>query len=122
MVIAVLSLLTVISFVTYTSYNQNARDGQRVQDLSSISKSLDLYLNEKDTLPPPSNGAGITFTGMTVWTQGTFGDSVLDEVKNPKKLPVDPKYGIEYTYSLLNDKVQYQVATILEDQTSVAMR
>lgn len=62
MVVAILAILASVSFFSYQNYIKNARDSQRITDLNSISKSLDLYLTQNSSLPAPTSGKQVTFS------------------------------------------------------------
>ena len=70
-------------------------------------------------LPTPTNGSGITYSGGVVWTQGAFGDSVTMTLKSISPKPIDPKYSIEYTYSVANNGKEYEIAGVLEKSVGI---
>ena len=68
-VVTILSILSLIAVFTYSSYNAKARDGQRVEDIGNISKSMEMYLVKNIKLPTPTGGINVTYLGQKVWTQ-----------------------------------------------------
>lgn len=120
-VISILAILWVIAFLSYEWYNASSRDSVRTSDLNSIKKSIDIYIAQVWKWPQPSNWTWITYSWGLVWTQWTFGKSVQQIVWNISPLPVDPLYNVEYTYSLLNDNKQFEVAWIYENDWSFAL-
>jgi prepilin-type N-terminal cleavage/methylation domain-containing protein len=61
-VITILAILGTIAFISLSGYSKNARDSDRVADINSISKSLELYITKAGTYPVPTNNTGITFS------------------------------------------------------------
>lgn len=114
--VTILGVLTTISFVSLGGYSKNARDSVRVSDIANIEKSFRIY-SAKNSSQYPLSGSGknVTFSGTTIWNQGTFDDSVSRMVGGMlSKKPVDPQYGNEYTYSVLASGDQYSIASITE--------
>lgn len=120
-VIVILAILGTIAVISFQGYSKSSRDAVRSTDLSNIKKSLELFAVEKGIYPPPSNGTPMTFSGGTVWTQGSFGDSVFTNLGKLNKKPTDPLVGSEYTYSVTEYGMQYEVATVFESDTSVGL-
>ncbi|USN58195.1 MAG: prepilin-type N-terminal cleavage/methylation domain-containing protein [Candidatus Peribacteria bacterium] len=113
-VITILAILGTLSFVYFQSYTQNARDGVRVSDMGTIKKSLGIYVIQRGSYPEPSDGVDITYSGATIWTQGTFGESMFRNLSTVNKVPTDPLSSSNYTYSVLGDRQEYQLAGVLE--------
>ncbi|MFA5917899.1 MAG: prepilin-type N-terminal cleavage/methylation domain-containing protein [Candidatus Gracilibacteria bacterium] len=118
-VITILAILGTIAFISFQNYSKSARDGARMADINNIEKSLGIFITEKGFYPIPDYGSHITYSGALARTQGTVGDNVTTNLKNLSKKPVDPLTGDEYTYSVANNNVEYQVATILEGGSMV---
>lgn len=118
-VIAVLAVLAAISFSTVSNVTSSARDSARLSDISNIKTSLEVYGATKGVYPAPDNVVNITWSGALAWSQGTFGDNTARQLGTISK-PQDPKWGAEYTYSLANNKREYELATVLEKATSFA--
>ncbi len=118
-VIAVLAVLATISFSAVSNVTSSARDSARLSDISNIKTSLEVYSATKGVYPSPDNVTAITWSGALAWSQGTFGATTVGVLGNMSK-PKDPKWDTEYTYSVANNKREYEVATILEKATSLA--
>ncbi|MCP4523783.1 MAG: prepilin-type N-terminal cleavage/methylation domain-containing protein [Candidatus Gracilibacteria bacterium] len=113
-VIVILGILSISAFYSWDSYSQNTRNSVRLADLKHIEKTLDMYKSSKSRYPLPNNGTQITFQGEGVWTQGTFGErSYIDKI-SVSSLVKDPLSGIEYAYSTVHSRDEFQVATVLE--------
>ncbi len=113
-VITILAILGTIAFISFQNYSKNARDWVRVADINNIEKSLGIFITEKWFYPIPDYGTHITYSWALVRTQWTAWDNVTTNLRNLSKKPVDPLTWNEYTYSVANNNVEYQVATILE--------
>jgi len=114
-VITILVILGTIAFVSLSGYSGSARDGSRVSDLTLVSKALDIVRVKSGILPAPTNGSGITYSGGIAWTQGSVGDSVFRVLTSLSKKPLDPQYAAEYTYSVLANGKEYELAGVTEN-------
>ncbi|QFR38795.1 prepilin-type N-terminal cleavage/methylation domain-containing protein [Candidatus Gracilibacteria bacterium 28_42_T64] len=113
-VITILAILGTIAFISLQGYSKNARDSARISDIENIVTSFTLYEVQRGSFPVPSDGVEITYLGGSVWTQGTIGESVITNLSQMSKKPIDPFSSSEYTYSRLNSKKEYQIAAVLE--------
>ena len=103
--------------MSYSGYVRDGRDVARKADLQSIEKTLALYEIKHGTYPLPDNAASVTHSGWVVWHQGTFGDTNHKAVRILTEKPVDPSFGLEYSYSLLANKTEFELATVFEWDT-----
>lgn len=122
-VITILVILGTIAFMSLVGYSMSARDSSRISDLDNISKALELTKTKTGRYPAPSSYTGVTFSGGTVWYQGTVGESVVNIVNAAgfelSKKPTDPKYPtVEYTYSVLENNKEYQVSAAMEESST----
>lgn len=113
-VIAILSILWTIWFMSYLWYSQDTRNIVRTIDINSIKTSLWLFIIDSWKYPEPSNSDIVTYSWTEVWTQWTFWDSTFTNVKSINKIPTDPLSSNEYTYSISNNKIQYEIGWIIE--------
>lgn len=119
-VMSVLSILSTIAFISLQWYNVDARDWRRVEDVTNIKKALDVYNVTEWKYPEPTNPDIVTYSWAKIWTQWIFWDSVLREIKNLSKVPLDPKTDNKFSYSLLNNGREYELWIILEWEWNVA--
>ncbi|MDD2565775.1 MAG: InlB B-repeat-containing protein, partial [Candidatus Gracilibacteria bacterium] len=112
--IAILAILSTIAFLSLINFQSSARDGVRVSDISMLTKSMEMSRIGLGSFPLPDNAKEITFKSGTVWTQGNISDGVIRLLKNFSKKPLDPKYEVEYSYSLTTNKQEYQIGAISE--------
>ena len=87
-VIVVIGVLAAISVAAYSGIQGKARDSQRLQDLASIQKALELYKVENGRYPPVVPTAEAN--GWEVSTSGTF-LSRLVESGTVSAVPTDPR-------------------------------
>ncbi|PID87365.1 hypothetical protein CSB07_01600 [Candidatus Gracilibacteria bacterium] len=115
-IITVLVILMGISFLSYSGYTKNSRDTLRVTDLKNIKLSLDASHDKTGKYPDVSSGTVISYKGLNAWTQGVFGESTFRNVEGINKIPFDPQTEKYYTYSLTNDKKEYELAAAVEGE------
>ncbi len=113
-VITILAILWTIAFISFKWYSSNARDGVRIADLNSIKKNLELFITEKWFYPTPDNGVPITYLWWLARTQWTVWNNVITNLVRLNKKPTDPLTNSEYTYSITNAKIEYQLSSIIE--------
>ncbi len=113
-VMIILVILSLISFVSFQSYLKWVRDAARVSNIKNIETSLDVYMTTEAKYPQPSNPIAITYSWSEVWQQWTLWDSIISQLSEFNEIPVDPLTELEYVYSRLNTKNEYQVATAHE--------
>lgn len=92
-VIVVIAILAAVSIVAYTGIQGRARDAQRMQDMATITKALELYKVSNGEYPPtPSStpSAG----GWHLTSDGTSATNFLSTLISPNNgvtsVPVDP--------------------------------
>jgi prepilin-type N-terminal cleavage/methylation domain-containing protein len=113
-VITILAILGTIGYTSFLGYNVIARDTVRKSDINSISKAVELSKLEIGSYPVVSNIVDITFSGSTIWNQGSFGADSYAAARRISRVPIDPLTGSEYAYSTTTRTGEYQVGTILE--------
>lgn len=91
-VIVVIAVLAAISIVAYTGIQGRARDAQRIQDMNTIVKALEVYKTIHDEYPTAvsTNEAG----GWEISHNGTSATNFLSALKSSttgvSSVPVDP--------------------------------
>ncbi|MDP2090123.1 MAG: FISUMP domain-containing protein [Candidatus Gracilibacteria bacterium] len=113
-VITILAILGTIAFISLQGYSTSARDSTRVSDLGAMKTALELFQLDAGNYPKPTGLVSITYSGATVWNQGTFGETVFANLGKLDKIPKDPLTDKEYTYSVLVNGNQYQLGGIVE--------
>ncbi|MDD2566100.1 MAG: FISUMP domain-containing protein [Candidatus Gracilibacteria bacterium] len=117
-VIVILAILSTIAFLSFNSYSSSSRDSVRITDINSLKKSMELFSIKAGTYPTPDNGVNVTYSGGIIWTQGTLGDKATKLISTISKKPTDPLSSKEYTYSLLSNKREFQIAANFENPVS----
>ena len=113
-VITILWILATIAFFSYQWYTQITRDSKRISDISTISKSLELYKIKTWLFPEVTDWYNVTFSWELVWTQWFFWENNFTNVQIINKLPIDPLTWQKYIYSVTNKKNEYSLASISE--------
>lgn len=119
-VVTILGILWTLGFMAYSWYAQSARDSARITDIRSIAKVLEIYAVEYNKYPYPTSSTSMTYSWAIVWEQGVFGKSVLKRIGHLNIVPVDPLTGAQYTYSVTQNKRNYQLGTISEGADELA--
>jgi len=120
-VIAILSILGTIAFLSLNWYSSSARDSARLSDIKSLTKWIEVYQSKTENYPLPDSlsGTGIV-NGVTVSYLGTIQNRIISMI-GISKSPVDPSVNtIHYPYGVTWDQQSYQIAATLESGNSVS--
>ena len=112
--VTILAILWTIAYFSFEWYSKWARDSVRLNDMSNMKKTLELFTLSKWFYPEPTNWTDFVFSWWLVWTQWVFWDSVLTNIGQFSEKPVDPLFDTEYTYSVTSLKNEYELGWILE--------
>ncbi|EKE29281.1 MAG: hypothetical protein ACD_2C00193G0002 [uncultured bacterium (gcode 4)] len=120
-VIIILAILATIAFLSFSSYSKWARDWVRVSDLSSLTKSLELYKLNSWSLPTPSEPIkNVTYSWSVVFNEWVIWDSIFKLLWSISKKPTDPKFeNVEYNYSLNSTRNKYQLSSLMESDSYI---
>ncbi len=117
-VITILAVLWTISFMSFQWYSSNARDSKRISEVWSIKKVLEFWVLKKGYYEYPQDVNLVFYSWSIAWIQWYFWDEVLSKY-GPwtwiSKVPTDPVLWNYYTYSLLPNRTEYQLAYMLEN-------
>lgn len=113
-VIVILAVLWTISFISFQDYSRDSRNSVRISDLWVIETSLWIFEVNTWKFPTPSSFTWVTYSGSLLWMQWTFWEEPLRNLDNISKLPVDPFYQNEYSYSVSWRKNSFQLWWLLE--------
>ncbi|MGW3549240.1 type II secretion system protein [Janibacter hoylei] len=127
-VVVVIAILAAISIVAYRGVQERARDSQRLQDVKTISKALEMYYVDNGQFPSGSCGSSCPTPKKISAAWATTADgswSVLEAALVPKyirALPKDPSAstdsaaglsgGLNYDYFLGNGWCDAPVAQV----------
>lgn len=116
-VITILAILWTIWFTTYTGYTSEARDSSRLADLSNIKKAIDLYEINNSKLPEITSSFDVYFWANLLFSQWTFWSDTVPTLKwLINEVPKDPVTWDAYSYSLSQDKTEYETGWFLENE------
>jgi type II secretory pathway pseudopilin PulG len=111
-VVTIIAILGAVGFVAYSNYLTDARDSNRISQMSKLASSLQAYGTRK-SLPLPDNKINITASGQIVAYQGVAGVDVLGalDFTNGGK---DPKDGTYFTYHVNSARNKMQLLSFME--------
>lgn len=106
-VIAIIGMLSSVVLASVTTVREGARDARRLQDLSSLSRALELYATDNVGAYPPHSA-------------GTVSGDLTTLVANNHipALPSDPRYGgttNDYKYCRGTNTGTYDLAAYVEE-------
>jgi len=113
-VVTIIWILATVWFLSFQWNTADARNTTRMEDLANINKSFVMFLSKSWYLPKPDWNKEITYSWGIIFSQWYFGNNVKRILWNFSKIPRDPLTESNYTYSLLNDKQQFELSTVLE--------
>lgn len=115
-VIVILAVLSAIAFMTISKWIGTSKDTTRFTDISSIERALQIYSNEKWTLPKPDNSLLIYASGVwnVVGYQWLFGTGNISTLWTITKTPKDPVDKIYYTYFVDKNLKKFQLMWMFE--------
>ena len=114
-VIAILAVLATIAFMSYKGITTYARNSARVTDLASLRDGLEVAATKHGYYPDPNPATLVTYSGGLVFKQGAANANLITNLDFLDHAPSDPLYGVEYTYSVLNTGLDFELGTIQED-------
>ncbi len=113
-VIVILAILWTIAYIYMSNYSTDSRDTVRITDLKNIQKTLDIYFAKESQYPEPSDTINITYSWATVWLQWVFWNKTRKDLWIISTIPLDPITRNPYSYSITNQKMEYQLWAALE--------
>ena len=113
-VIIILTILWTIAFISMQWYSATSRDSVRITDIKTMKIWLELYHLQVWSYPNPSDATPITYSWWIIWNQWTFWESVIKNLSKINEKPVDPLTEVEYTYSVINSKQEFELAWTME--------
>ncbi len=120
-VITILAILGTIWFVSFQGFSVSARDSKRLNDITVMERGLEYYYLSENRYPDVTWGNQVSFSGSEIWTQGTFNDDVVTNVRRVPQKPADPLTWDEYIYSLTYNKQEYQLWATFESGQSLVL-
>lgn len=115
-IITILVILATIWYIYLSANLSKSRDSARLADIDNIQSGITLTKVNRWSYPTPDSPATITYSWSNVWSQGLFGIGVIQKLKGfSSKVPTDPLYNNNYTYSITSDSSAFQIGAILEN-------
>lgn len=123
-VITILAILATIGFISLQGYVSNARDWNRVANITNIEKWLTLFELKTWTYPEPDNyydwiihtwWLSLSWEIIVYSKLWTVWEWVSRMIKLSNKA-LDPLSETEYTYATTQDNTKYQISSVLENE------
>ena len=103
-VMAILGIITTLSFGNFRVSQMKSRDAERKADLGQVQRALEMYFNDKNRYPSSLD-----------LTQDNSGLIDENETVYMKELPTDPVGNPEYCYQTNEVGTSYQIYAKLEN-------
>lgn len=113
-VITILAILGTIWLISFNSYNSSTRDATRASNINNIVTALEINKVKTNIYPEPTRPFSIKDNWFEVFVQWTFWDLTRKIISWLSDIPKDPLYWIEYSYSVNQDRTEYQIAWVYE--------
>jgi len=114
------AILSTIWFISYLNYTSQTRDAVRWADLTNMNRILSIHNTSRLVYPSASEAVNISYSGTTLWSQWIFGSQTVAELGKIFGDLIDPKYENKYTYSVTNNKKEYQLWALFENQEAIS--
>lgn len=111
-VVGIIATLSAVIMVGYTQSKQKSRNSRRASDISSVTNALQLYYDDKNSVPVNVNGGAGCTLGETYTGQVCLGELVSNNYM--AALPEDPSSSREYWYFHYSSSGYVTVAAQLE--------
>jgi len=108
-VIIILAIISTIATISYIWYSKSAKNSVRKLDIDTVKKSLSLYYIKVNKYPNPDNYVDFTHEWILLWKQWIIWEKVIRQLNSVNKVPLDPEYENNYTYSVNYDNSKYQI-------------
>ena len=116
-VITILAILWTIAFLSLQDFNKDARDSQRITDVKSFSKWIELYATETWEYPSPDSAVSVTDSWDEVVVKGLIWELASKNARISEELK-DPLTWENFEYSLTWNRANYEIKYYVE--TSLA--
>jgi len=116
-VITILAILWTIAFIALQDFNKDARDSQRITDVKSFSKWIELYATESWEYPNPDSAVSVTDSWDEVVVKGLIWELASKNARISEDLK-DPLTWENFEYSLTWNRANYEIKYYAE--TSLA--
>ena len=112
--ITIAAILATIWFLSYQSYVKSSRDSVRLLDVWTLNKSFEYCFLDTGRYPDPDNYFNVTYSWVLLWKQWSIWEEVINQLNSVSKIPLDPKFLYNYTYSVSYDNQLYQIWLVAE--------
>ncbi len=119
-VITIIAILWTIAFISLQWYSKSSRNSVRISDVSNMKISLELFHLNSWKYPLPDDNEIVDYGWETLWYQWQFWINVVSALsRNMSEIPTDPLTNKKYIFSVINNKNEYQILSLLEWELSL---
>lgn len=111
--ITIVSILSVLGFVSYSKNLEDSRDSQRISELWWVSAWLKLHKSKRWEYPTPWSKYNITNSWYVSAIQWKLDENLI--ISTIDKIPLDPFVEVPYTFSISRNNQEFQLAATLEN-------
>ncbi len=111
--ITIISILSVLGFVSYSKNLEDSRDSQRKSELSWVAAWLKQQKTKRWEYPVPWSYFNITNSWYIVAIQWKLDENII--ISTVEKIPLDPFVNVPYIFSVSKNKQEFQLASTLEN-------
>ncbi len=111
--ITIISILSVLGFVSYSKNLEDSRDSQRKSELSWVAAWLKQQKIKRWEYPVPWSYFNITNSWYIVAIQWKLDENII--ISTVEKIPLDPFVNVPYIFSVSKNKQEFQLASTLEN-------
>lgn len=127
-VIAIIVIIAALIIINLATARTKARDSRRVQDLDTMRTAVESYIDENSGTPPGTVNTTYHSATTPAWENPNtnFRSALVPSLLSA--LPLDPRNGIlisgtdSYRYAFRHNGSQYELNTILERNTALAIK
>ena len=113
-VVSILAILWTISFIWFNWLIKDSRDSTRIVTLKNIDFWIKSFNSVTWFYPDPNKFKTVTYSWSSLWKQWEFWFWNFSQIQKISKMPVDVLTNNNFTYSLANNKFEYQLWTVIE--------
>jgi len=114
-VITIIAILWTIAFISLQWYSKSSRDSVRINDVSNMKVSLEIFHLNAGKYPLPDDKEEVTYSWWTLWYQWFFWENVISQLsRNLNEIPTDSLTDKQYIYSVANNKNEFEILSLLE--------
>ena len=117
--VTIIWIISIMWFLSLSEYIEWSKDSSRIAAINNLESSLSTYAIKKWYYPVPDNSIDVTYSWSLIWEQWTIWNKIISLIDLNNKV-VDPSTWNEYTYSITNNKKEFQISWVLKTESASA--